>query len=134
VNTTTRIREPVVTVLLSLGCPPRASHKFVSLLDPPLPAVIRGDARPRPGAASPATPSATAAPPTAVASAPAADVSTAATPSDLDERTADRLQLQSLEERYEQLRQDHQATQQSLAALQSKWREVEAARHDPALY
>ena len=44
VGTTGRVREPVVTVLLSLGCPPRASHKFVSLLDPPLPAALRGDA------------------------------------------------------------------------------------------
>src|SRR2546423_8654038 len=42
ITTPSRLREPVVTVVLSLGCPPRVAHKFVSLLDPPAP-VARTD-------------------------------------------------------------------------------------------
>src|SRR2546423_7770362 len=143
IGTTSRVREPVVTVLLSLGCPPRASHKFVSLLDPPLPAALRGDAtRAMPGGAparasatTPATAPAAMTPSPAPVVVAAADAATPApAPPDGDDRSRDREQLQALEQRVEVLRQDQQAAQQSVAALQSKLRQMEEGRHDPALY
>src|SRR5436305_2192051 len=69
IGTTSRVREPVVTVLLSLGCPPRASHKFVSLLDPPPPAAVRDATRPVP-AGAPARPAATTPAPAPAAATP----------------------------------------------------------------
>ncbi|WP_280150389.1 hypothetical protein [Piscinibacter sp. XHJ-5] len=115
VSTTSRITEPVVTVQLALGCPPRASHKFVSLLDPP-----RGGAARQPAPA-----------PTALPVEAAASAVTPGTPA-----SGAQAQLGALEERIERLRLEQQATQQSIASLQAKLRESEEVRRhsDPALY
>jgi len=121
ITTTSRVREPVVTVVLSLGCPPRVAHKFVSLLDPPV-------AAPRTEIAKMAVPAA------APASAAVAVADVPAPVADTDERAREREQLQALQDRIERLRQEQQAMQQSVAAVQAKLREVEAARQDPALY
>ncbi|HEX6704615.1 MAG TPA: hypothetical protein VF169_07635 [Albitalea sp.] len=131
VTTTTRITEPVVTVQLALGCPPRASHKFVSLLDPPGTAGPRAEAT-RPAATAPVV--ATVAPVLpAVAMATPEAVPVAPTP---DEHARDREMLSGLEVRLEGLRREQEATQQSIAVLQARLRDSEEARHhnDPALY
>ncbi|HEV7914129.1 MAG TPA: hypothetical protein VGP22_10195 [Albitalea sp.] len=126
VGTSGRINEPVVTVLVSLGCPPRVSHKFVSLLDPPLaakPPLARAAAA---SAAMAATPPAAAAP---------LELPAAATALDAEERMRDRELLLSMEERVQRLTDDQQALQQNVAQLQSRLRDAEQARHtDPALY
>ena len=134
VSTTRRVNEPVVTVLVSLGCPPRVSHKFVSLLDPPL-AASRVEAAKtmqvtaRPGAAAAVAPLG-GTPPIAGAEAPASAALT-----DIDERTHDRQLLLSLEERLQRQGDEQQATQQGLAVVQARLREAEQARRtDPALY
>jgi pilus assembly protein FimV len=118
VTTTVRLNEPVVTVTLSLGCPARLSHKFVSLLDPPA-------ASARAAAPTPTAAPAAAVPPTQETAAPAGP---AADPS--------RELLQGLESRVERLRQDHEATQQTLQVLQLRLREAEQATRqtDPAIY
>jgi len=52
-----------------------------------------------------------------------------------EQRQRDREKLLGLEERFERQRQEAQATQQTLAALQAKLREAEQARRtDPAIY
>jgi hypothetical protein len=129
ITSTTRVREPVVTVVLSLGCPPRVAHKFVSLLDPAPAAPPRSEAMTKTALAAAAIVHA-AAPAAAAAAAEAASE-----PVDAEPRPAhDSEQLQALQERVEQLRQGQQALQQNLAALQAKLRETEEGRHDPALY
>lgn len=125
ITTTVRLNEPVVTVTLSLGCPARLSHKFVSLLDPPLVA---------PRAATTAPPATAQAP---AATLPPAQEAPAAAAAESDEQRArERELLQSLDARVERLRQDHQATQQQLQTLQLRLRETEQAKRqtDPAIY
>jgi len=121
ITSTTRVREPVVTVVLSLGCPPRIAHKFVSLLDPP--AAV---ARPEPVKAVAPIPAVTP-PPATVAELPPA-------PPDADERQHAREQVQALQERVERLQQAQESLQQSVSNLQARLRASEEARHDPALY
>lgn len=124
VSTTARLDEPVVTVTLTLGCPPKLSHKFVSLLDPP--ALAPRTATAAPAAVSPPPLPAAIDPPAAVAPAPA----------DLEQQQRDRLQLQGLEDRLERQRLEQQATQEAVQALQLRLREAEhaARRTDPAIY
>jgi pilus assembly protein FimV len=133
ISTTVRLNEPVVTVTLSLGCPARLSHKFVSLLDPPLVA-------PRAATAAPAIPenrsaAPAAAQPPAVAVPPAQEP-TAATGEPDEQRARERELLQGLDARIERLRQENQATQQTVQALQQRLRDAEHAtrRTDPAIY
>lgn len=132
ISTTVRLNEPVVTVTLSLGCPARLSHKFVSLLDPPsaapraappVPAAAEG----RGASPAPALPSAAAVPPATEPPGAAAEP---------DERARERELLQAVDSRVERLRQDHEATQQALQALQLRLRENEQATRqtDPAIY
>jgi hypothetical protein len=132
ITSTTRVREPVVTVVLSLGCPPRVARKFVSLLDPAPAAPPRGETMTKTALAAAALVHA-AAPGVAAAAAEAAEAASA--PVDAEPRAAnDSEQLKAMQERVEQLRQGQQALQQNLAALQAKLRETEEGRHDPALY
>jgi hypothetical protein len=123
VYTTVKLTEPVVSVTLSLGCPPKISHKFVSLLDPP--------------AATARSPVLAAAPPDEraglIATAAAAEMPAASEPA-APPRPPE--VPPGLEERLERLHQDQLATQQSLQALQQRLRNAEqAARQtDPAIY
>jgi len=128
VTTTTRINEPVVTVALSLGCPPRLSHKFVSLLDPPL-----GNARQRVPAGGERS---AAVPPDAVpATLPGGADIDAAAMDDAAERMRDRVRLEGLEARVARMGEEAQATQQDMAALQARVRNAEQARvTDPVIY
>lgn len=126
VSTTIRLNEPVVTVLLTLGCPPKLSHKFVSLLDPPLPT-----AAPRT-----AVPPATVTRPDPAVTAPAAAPDEAVTaPIDSAERARQREQLLALEARLARQGQELRTAQESLAATQARLRESEEARRsNPAKY
>ena len=129
VVTTSRLNEPVITVMLSLGCPPRLSHKFVSLLDPPLSSAARAAVAPS------AVTRADAARPLAGAATAASDSAASAVVPESEQRVRDRELLLGLEERLERQRQENQATQQALATLQAKLRESEQARRDnPAIY
>jgi hypothetical protein len=132
ISTTSRVREPVVTVVLSLGCPPRVAHKFVSLLDP-APAAPRGEPIAKTAlAAAPPVPAP--APVPVAAPAPAAEAPGTVAGTDTGERMQDAEKLQALQDSVERLRQEQQALQQSVTALQAKLRETQEARHDPALY
>jgi len=134
VATSSRLNEPVVTVALSLGCPPRLTHKFVSLLDPPLSQAARAAFAPSALTRADLARRASDAAPAASDSAPAASDSAPGLP-DAGQRVRDRELLLGLEERLERQRQENQATQQTLAALQAKLRESEQARReDPAIY
>jgi hypothetical protein len=53
VSSSAIMEEPVVTVALSVGCPPRLSQRFVLLLDPPTPQYV---GNPETAAVAPATP------------------------------------------------------------------------------
>jgi hypothetical protein len=140
IRTTSRINEPVVTVVLSLGCPPKAAHKFVSLLDPPRTAATtaplshavaaRADAPAAAGASQ-------------VVGAPASSVSSPLTLEPHGVQAVAEVELQArererttvLEERLDRLNREHRATAQAVAALQGRLREAEAARRsDPAIY
>jgi hypothetical protein len=156
VSTTVRMNEPVVTITLSLGCPTRLTHQFVTLLDPPsgLPTAratvaTGGAASPRDAGAghastsrpaAPASPRASAQTSVATAAAPvpasgdashdnAAAASTPyATASDLDRQ-------KMLEDRLEQQQRAMQATQAALAGMQQRLREAEQSRRsDAAVY
>lgn len=129
VSTTIRLNEPVVTVLLTLGCPPRLSHKFVSLLDPPAPTVARSTALP--GAALQRDESTA----PAAAAAPAVDAEPPAVIPDAAERARQREQLLALEERLARQGLELRSAQESLAATQARLRESEEARRsNPAKY
>ena len=89
VTTTVGIDEPVVTVKLMLGCPPRLSREFVAFVDPPLVGLpqtpVAQTPAPPVAATTPATPSAsesaqTLATPAPIASAVAPRVASRAAP------------------------------------------------------
>lgn len=123
VSTTTRLDEPVITVSVSLGCPPQLTHRFVNLLDPPAP-VLRPTA-----AALPAREPVAELAPTAATAAPPAKASEVAAPASPVES------LQQIEERLKRQQQEQLATQQAVDALQARLREAERARRtDPAIY
>lgn len=128
VATTRRLNEPVVTVTLSVGCPAKLSHKFVTLLDPPLPkaAATRSVATPGMGSAEYALASGTAqTKPVTLAASPSSE---ARPPADEQER------LRSLEQQLEAQRRASQATEQALATLQQRLRQAESARRgDPKI-
>lgn len=127
VLTRTRLNEPVVSVTLSLGCPPRLSHKFVSLLDPPLAPAARAPAAATTAAATPA--SGASMPPAGSVERPAA-----APPGDTDP-ARDHERLRGIDDRLEQQRAESQAAQQAIAALQARLRDLELAqRTDPVIY
>ncbi|HUG22860.1 hypothetical protein [Piscinibacter sp.] len=126
IATTTRINEPVVTGLLSLGCPPRLSHKFVSLLDPP-----RAAAPQRAAAGSGRSIAAAPAVEAVPTAAPGAGVAMTAAPEDTEQSEW----MQGLEQRVARLDEDAQALHQSVEALQERLREAQRARAtDPAMY
>lgn len=134
ITTTVRLNEPVVTVTLSLGCPAKLSHKFVSLLDPPLVAS-------RAAAPGPATAETRGTPPPVSVSPPAAVVppvqeSPAVPVEPDDQRARDRELLQGLDGRIERLREEGHATQQLVQSLQLRLRDAEQAKRqtDPAIY
>jgi hypothetical protein len=133
ITSTARVREPVVTVVVSVGCPPRAAHKFVSLLDPP--AAARAEAaKVTKVAAAPVV--ATAQPPAAAPLVAQAVVTEppVAPAADAAERQRDREQMQAMQDRVDGMRQDVQALQQTIGVLQARLRATEEMRHDPALY
>jgi pilus assembly protein FimV len=75
------------------------------------------------------------APDAMAAAASSADSGSIATQAESAQRQLDREKLQGLEERFERQRQEAEATQQALEAMQARLREAEQARRtDPAVY
>jgi pilus assembly protein FimV len=69
------------------------------------------------------------------AAASSAESGSTAVLTETEQRQRDREKLLGLEERFERQRQEAQATQQALSAMQAKLREAEQARaNDPAIY
>lgn len=119
VVTATRMREPVMTVRVFAGCPPRVERRFVSLLDPaPL--------RPRVEAA----PEAVVAPVSAAAASTSTVVAASSQASDsltalIASEAAARRQLAVLDARVEELQKELQSAHRSLGDVQAQLRQAQ---------
>jgi len=137
ITTTSRVNEPVVTVSLSLGCPPTTSHKFVSLLDPVTTGAASSGGATATVASVPVARTASNKFTQTSSGGPAASALALADDGtgEAEKPTHDHLDLGEVTARIDRLQQDNDAAQQTLSSVQSRLHELEASRRgDPLGY